>query len=148
MAFSIAGQKAFITGASSGIGKAIALRFATEGVVCVLAGRNQSRLKTARDELAPPQPKDGSKRSHEMVALDVRIAKEWKNAARTHEDVNILINCAGTTGQSSGALLVRMEEGQIEEVLDTNLQGAVLGCKYFSKQMIARKTGQLSCVLV
>jgi NAD(P)-dependent dehydrogenase (short-subunit alcohol dehydrogenase family) len=98
MLFSIAGKKAFITGASGGIGKAIALRFAAEGATCVLAGRKKSCLEAVLAELDSTYTTKVSKANaqgnqdespterakHGIRAMGVSIASNWSAAAQEH----------------------------------------------------------------
>jgi NAD(P)-dependent dehydrogenase (short-subunit alcohol dehydrogenase family) len=78
---SLVGQKCIITGASRGIGKAIAQRFAKEGASCTLVARNKSAL----DELAAtlsPSPQDSGYHVHLVKAGNVGDRGFWESLAR------------------------------------------------------------------
>ena len=104
-----------ITGASSGIGKALALEFATLGSKVVITGRNEERLKEvghALDQLGAPN-----------LCLKLDVAKESDNECLVNETVkafggiDILINNAGI---SMRALLEEMDIFQSEEDEEKN----------------------------
>jgi hypothetical protein len=67
-------KKALITGASRGIGAAIAVRFAHEGVRCVLVGRNTAKLQEVKDSLAGE--------GHSLLVGDVGSAEFWGRVRR------------------------------------------------------------------
>jgi len=72
------GKTALITGASRGIGAAIAERFASEGAKCILLGRNQEALLETRNKLS-----DGSKGIHQTMIGDVSLVGFWREVAKT-----------------------------------------------------------------
>ncbi|RDL37332.1 NAD(P)-binding protein [Venustampulla echinocandica] len=131
-ASSLAGKKCLVTGASRGIGKAIAERFAKQGARCVLVGRSHATLEGVRGEL---ECFDG--KSHDIVVGDVGDAKFWEGFRRVR-DIDILVNAAGVTHHSPCVLT---SENVIEEVLRTNLLGTMLGCRTVGKGMMANRDG-------
>jgi NADP-dependent 3-hydroxy acid dehydrogenase YdfG len=89
----LCGTRALITGASKGIGAAIAKRFAEEGVSCLLAGRNATRLAQLKDELPlsskNPHPTSFDKTdfqtsysSHQILVGDVGEESFWNQVRR------------------------------------------------------------------
>jgi hypothetical protein len=77
------GKRAIVTGASRGIGAAIARRFATEGAKCVLVGRNVEALTGVREGLIGPYKAD-----HVVKAGDVGSLEFWKDVARSEVSVS------------------------------------------------------------
>ena len=113
-------QVALVTGAGSGIGRAVALAFAREGYGVVLAGRREQALQETAS-LAPDKP-------FLAVATNVADAKSVEVLfAKTHERfgrLDVLFNNAGT-----GAPPLPMEDlsvAQWQTVVDTNLTGPFL----------------------
>ena len=131
-------QIAVVTGAGRGIGRAIALKFAAEGadVVCV------SRTAENADKVAAEIRALG--RRAWAHALDVADAGAVNAAAEKIlaecGKVDILVNNAGVTRDG---LLMRMSDGDWDTVLDTNLKGAFLVTKSFSRAMIKQRSGRI-----
>eukprot|EP00887_Chlorella_sp_A99_P006395 scaffold3.g6395.t1 len=140
--YSIAGQVALITGASSGIGEAIAWRFAEAGCRLVLLARRADRLEA----LAAALRKRYGAAVHE-VALDVRAIERLAGLPEElppeFRDVDILVNNAGL------ALGVApVQENDLEDLrcmVDTNFSSVVALTRAFTpgECMIARKRGHV-----
>ena len=134
----LANQIAVVTGAGRGIGRAIALKFASEGadVVCV------SRTAENSEKVAGEVRALGRKAwAH---AVDVGNAASVEAAAeKILADcgrVDILVNNAGVT---KDGLLMRMSEADWDAVLDTNLKGAFLLTKAFTRAFVKQRSGRI-----
>jgi len=134
----LSNQIAVVTGAGRGIGRAVALKFAAEGadVVCV------SRTAENSDKVAAEVRALGRKAwAH---AVDVSDATSISAAAEKIltecARVDILVNNAGVTRDG---LLMRMSGDDWDTVLDTNLKGAFLMTKAFSRTMIKQRAGRI-----
>lgn len=131
-------QIAVVTGAGRGIGRAIALQFATEGadVVCV------SRTAENSEKVAAEVRALGRKAWAHAVdvadagAVTAAAEKILTDCAR----VDVLVNNAGVTRDG---LLMRMGEADWDAVLDTNLKGAFLVTKAFSRVMLKQRAGRI-----
>ena len=142
---SLAGKTILITGGSRGIGNAIAHRFAGEGARCLLVGRNESTLKAACSDLSPTAPW-----KHASFPGEVSQAATWDGIiSRLSEEqisVDVLVNAAGV---SQSSLLTKTDPREIETILNTNLQSAVLGCRVIGKQMMRRaRTERPHCSII
>jgi len=132
------GRVAVITGASRGIGRAIALALAGAGARLALTGR-------ARDKLAETQKLAREAGAEaETYICDVREEPQVKlladNVVAHFGAVHILVNNAGT------AIRKKIHEFTLEEwraVIDTNLTGAWLMCRYFIPHMKGRGYGRI-----
>lgn len=132
------GQTALITGAGTGIGKAIALELASKGCDVAICGRRIEPLAETAAEIealgrtALYASVDVS--SNEAVTTFVTdvIAKLGK--------LDILINNAGVTRDN---LLMRMSEEEWDSVIDTNLKGAFLFSKAVSRPMMKQRAGSI-----
>jgi uncharacterized protein len=104
-----------ITGASSGIGEALAGRLAERGWHCVLLARRRDRLEALARELGG-----------EAVVCDVSVREEVDRAAEVvrerHGRIRLLVNNAGIPGRSQA---LRRDPEQMERVLSTNFLGTV-----------------------
>lgn len=133
------GKNAIITGASRGIGKAIALRLAEEGIHLVLAARNQETLEqTAREIQDKFKVKvisvstDISKREDLQRLVDVAL-KEFKT-------IDILVNNAGVSSQYP---FEKQPMEDIEKLAHTNYLGYVRLIRLIINHMIERKQGAI-----
>src|SRR5579864_9281802 len=131
-------QVAVVTGAGRGIGRAIALKFAAEGadIACV------SRTVENSDKVANEVRALG--RRAWPLAIDVADAKAVSAAAETvlaeAGRVDILVNNAGVTRDG---LLMRMSDADWDLVLNTNLKGAFLFTRAFSRSFIKQRSGRI-----
>lgn len=125
-----------VTGASRGIGKAIALAFAKEGASVVVSARNIDSLNVVTDEIR----KTGAKAL--AIKTDVSVVEDAKNLIeQTLEKfgkIDILINNAGITKDN---LLLRLSEDDWDTVLNTNLKGAFNCIKAVTKPMMKNRAG-------
>ena len=137
---SIAGQTCFITGASSGIGKACAEQFAALGVNLVITARRLERIQKSAEELS-------SKYGIQVVPiqLDVQKNEQVENAFKQLESKNIkidiLINNAGLALSTD-----LMQEGKVSNwdiMIDTNVKGLLYVVKAFLPSMIKRNRGHI-----
>jgi 3-hydroxybutyrate dehydrogenase len=115
------GKVALITGASRGIGRAIAEAFASEGAQVVLAARNVEQI----EELA----KSLNREERRAIALrcDVRVKSEVEEATaeigRTWGKLHVVVNNAGVSGRTP---IDDPSDDRWHQILDTNLTGAYL----------------------
>lgn len=130
-------KKALITGASSGIGAAIARLFAANGFNLILCGRNSERLESISSELS-------SKVEVTTALFDVRNRQDVEQALgvilKSHT-VDILVNNAGNAHG-----MAPIQDGDIEDwdaMIDGNVKGLLYVSKVVIKQMISRKSGQI-----
>jgi 3-oxoacyl-[acyl-carrier protein] reductase len=130
---------AVVTGASRGIGRAIALRLASEGAKVVVNYRGN---REAADQVVEAIRAAGG----EAIALqaDVSQTEEAKSlidtAKETFGRVDVLVNNAGTTRDT---LLMRMTEEEWDLVIDTNLKGTFNCIKAVSRQMMRQRAGRI-----
>lgn len=132
-------QIALITGATSGIGAAVARVFACAGAKLILVARRQERLEQLADELS----KDAS--STHLLSLDVRdryaVESAISNLPDAWSSIDILINNAGL---SRG--LDKFYEGSFqdwEEMIDTNLKGLLYLTRLIVPGMVKRDRGHV-----
>ncbi|MEZ5332409.1 MAG: 3-oxoacyl-[acyl-carrier-protein] reductase [Thermoanaerobaculia bacterium] len=134
----LTGRTALVTGASRGIGAAIARRLAERGGRVVLAARSVEPLEALADELR------GTGAEATALALDLQdaggIGEALKGLPAPFDEVDILVNNAGITADN---LLLRMKIEEWEAVLSTNLTGTFLVTKALAKGMIRRRWGRI-----
>jgi 3-oxoacyl-[acyl-carrier protein] reductase len=139
--FRLDGKTALVTGASRGIGEAVARRLAAQGARMVVAARTVERLECLAGEIAAA---GGEAR---VLALDLAAPAEVPAAlAALPEDwreVDVLVNNAGVTADN---LLARMSLEDWERVLRTNLTGAFAVTKELLRGMMRRRWGRILSV--
>lgn len=138
MAASLEGRVALVTGASQGIGKAIALELAKAGATVALAARNEAKLAEVKAEIEAAGGKA------ESFALDVNNEEAIKATAKDIVAklgaVHILVNNAGVTRDT---LMLRMKISDWDDVLDTNLKGAFLLTQALLQPMMKARWGRV-----
>lgn len=131
-------QVVIVTGASSGIGRACAIRFAHEGAKVALVARRKERL----EELAKSLQKE--KCVAEPFVCDVRKEKDLIqlviDVQKKLGPCDILVNNAGVTLVSS---LEKSKTQDIDNVIETNLRGPILLTREVLPSMIKRKRGTI-----
>lgn len=133
------GKIAIVTGASRGIGKAIALLFAQEGAQLVLSARNRELLEAVAAEIRQAGGLDPF-----LFPLDItnaaKVAELVDKTLDNYKRVDILVNNAGVTRDG---LFVRMSEADWDEVVNTNLKGTFLCMRTVSKVMMKQRSGRI-----
>ena len=133
------GQVAVVTGASRGIGKAIALSLASEGAKLVI---NYARSSEAADAVV----KEIEGMGGEAIALQADVSQEdqvdalVKATKEKFDRIDILVNNAGIT---KDGLLLRMKPEAWNAVIDLNLTGVYLCTRAISKLMLKQRSGRI-----
>ena len=129
-----------VTGASSGIGEAIARRFARDGARLVLAARRIERLTRLADEIE----RAGGERPH-AVALDVRDGEAVRAAIAAlpegFREVSVLVNNAGLALGLEPAHEAKIEDW--EAMVDTNIKGLLYVTRAVLPGMVERDRGHV-----
>ena len=135
----LTGKIAVVTGASRGIGKAIALKLAEEGAT-VIVNYNGSEDKAL--EVKREIEKAGGRAA--VYRCDVSDFEKFgtfiSDVIREHGRIDILVNNAGITRDG---LLMKMSEEDFDKVLDTNLKGAFHTIRFASRQMLKQRSGRI-----
>ena len=127
-----------ITGASSGIGEALAYAYAQSDVILYLSGRNKERLDKVADECC----RQGA--FVNAVVLDVtdqKEMKEWIEAADTQNSLDLIIANAGISG-GTGAMAGE-PVSQAREIFDVNVNGVLNTVEPILNKMVERGSGQV-----
>lgn len=131
-------QIAVVTGAGRGIGRAIALKFANEGADVVVVSRTQENSEKVAAEIRALGRKAWAQAVDVADAAAVNAAAE--KILADCSKVDVLVNNAGVTRDG---LLMRMPDADWDSVLNTNLKGAFLVTKAFSRAMLKARTGRI-----
>ena len=129
---------AIVTGASRGIGKAIAIQLAKCGSKLVLVSRNAEALDSVKESINS-QGGNAVAMSGDISSLN-SFAEIITNTVSKWERIDILVNNAGTTRDN---IIMRMKEEDWDSVLDINLKGCFNGIKAVTRSMIKNKAGRI-----
>ena len=134
----LSNQVALVTGASQGLGKAMAIELGRNGARVACVARNAEKLAATVEEI---QAAGGQA---EAFACDVRERQSVDdlidNIVQKWERLDILINNAGVTRDT---LLPRMSDEEWDEVIDTNLRGAFLFSRAAARYMMRARYGRI-----
>ncbi|XP_029207303.1 (3R)-3-hydroxyacyl-CoA dehydrogenase-like [Acropora muricata] len=130
---SLVGRLALVTGAASGIGRAVCHAFATEGANVVVTDLNNQGIQETVDSL----PKHADNR-HSSYSLDVTSGDEIRKVLEYiingyRKPPCVLVNSAGIT---SDDFLLKMDEEKFDKVIDVNLKGTFLVTQAVAKVMV------------
>src|SRR5262245_61176691 len=132
----LAGRVALVTGASRGIGKAIAIKLAEAGATVAAAARGENARETV-DTIT------GTGGRAELISLDVTDAAAIDAAVSkllaSHGRIDILVNNAGITRDT---LMLRMKREDWDAVVQTNLTAAFASVQAVLKPMIKQRAGR------
>ena len=132
------GKTALITGASRGIGRAIAVKFAENNANLILNATKLENLKTTEELIK------NYNIEYLLVEGDVsndNHVKEMVNRSfEKFSSIDILVNNAGITRDN---LIFRIKEDDWDKVLNINLKGSFLMCKAIARKMIKKKYGKI-----
>ena len=133
------GKVALVTGASRGIGRAVALKLASEGAkVAINYAGSQGKAEEVKAEI--------EKMGGEAILVQANVADSAAveemvaKVLETFGTIDILVNNAGITRDG---LLARMKDEDFEAVVDTNLKGVFYCTKAVAKLMMKKRSGRI-----
>lgn len=132
------GRVAIVTGAGSGIGAAIARRFATDGARVFLCDRDLDGARAVAGEIANAGGRGEARQIDVSDSDQVRTAIDAVRGAAGR--IDILVNVAGISREND-TRIVDIPEDTWDAVLAVNLRGPFLTCKYTLPVMIAQQRG-------
>lgn len=133
------GKTVMVTGGTRGIGRAIAQAFAAQGANIVINYRsNEAEASAAREALE----------SYGVEVLAVKadisdfqqVESLVEEAILRFKTIDVLVNNAGITRDN---LMIRMEEAEFDQVIDTNLKGAFNCMHHVAKKMLKQRQGRI-----
>jgi 3-oxoacyl-[acyl-carrier protein] reductase len=134
----LSGKTAIVTGASRGIGKAIAMALAASGAKVACVARSADKLTETVDEIAAA---GGNAEVHPCDVTDSEaVTKLVEGLAEKWGQIDVVVNNAGITKDT---LIPRMTDQQWDEVITTNLRSVFLFTRVASQVMMRKRTGRI-----
>lgn len=136
--FDLKGRVALVTGASQGIGRAVALELARAGAAVAVCARNLEKISAVSSEISAAGGTAGTFKLD--VASEDEIKSVVKGVIGQYGKVDILVNNAGITRDQ---LAMRMKRADWDAVLNTNLTGAFLCTQAVVGSMLKQRWGRI-----
>ena len=134
------GKIAIVTGASRGIGRAIALQLASTGAVVICVARGENAAATADAVRAA----GGVAESHGVDVTDEAAVEALvKDIVERHGRIDVLVSNAGIARDQ---LMLRMKRADWDDVLSTNLTASFSWCQAVLKPMIRQRSGRIVAI--
>jgi len=135
---SFEGKVALVTGASRGIGRAIAVALGTRGATVIVTARSAQAAGRTADEIVA---QGGRARGLVLdIADDLSVDAAMADLLKEHATISLLVNNAGITRDN---LLMRMKKDDWNEVIDTNLSGIYRICRSLVPSMVKARYGRI-----
>jgi len=145
--FDLHGMNALVTGASGGIGSAIARALARQGARLAVSGSNAAKLRLFRDELDEHTPQHLQEVDHVAITCDLSNPDEVEKLVPAALDslggLDILVNNAGITRDN---LAMRMKDEEWDAVIRVNLEAAFRLMRAAAKPMMKARFGRIVTV--
>lgn len=129
---------AIVTGASRGIGRAIANKLASDGCIVAMLARNEEALTTVKTEI---EQAGGQASCH---VCDLGVGDEFpstiENIVEQYGRLDILVNNAGMTRDG---LMLRMRDEDFDDVINLNLRAVFRGCRAAARPMMRGRWGRM-----
>lgn len=133
------GKVAVVTGASRGIGKAVALELASKGAAVIVNYNGSAAL--AEEVVKEIRENGGTAECYQCNVSDFESCNTFINdVIAKYKTIDILVNNAGITRDN---LLMKMSEEEFDAVIDTNLKGTFNTMRFVSRQMLKQRSGRI-----
>lgn len=130
--FSLSGKTIFVTGASSGIGRIVAIECSKMGATMVISGRNSERLKETCDKL--------SGKGHSQLAADISSEEAIRKVAELLPQIDGMVHCAGIYRLAPVSFA---NQEMVREVMETNFLGPMALTRETARLKKIKKNGSV-----
>lgn len=135
----LTGKTALVTGASRGLGRAIAVSLADSGAFVIVNYKGSDSLAQETLDIIRSQGGDGMLKQFDVTDFE-GVNRAIGEVLAQRESIELLVNNAGT---NRDGLFGRMKPAEWHEVIETNLSGAFNTCRALAKTMIRRRYGRI-----
>ena len=137
MNLQIDGKRALISGATSGIGLAIATTLADEGAAVIIAGRSKEKLERARQSV---QSSSGKKAEVVTVTADLGTVEGVETVISSVSDIDILVNNLGIYEAKS---FFELQDSDWMQIFEINVMSSVRLARHYLRGMLERNFGRI-----
>lgn len=134
------GKVALVTGGNGGIGKAIALRFASQGAKVAIFATNQEKGQLVVDEIFQELGEERARFYQVDVADTEAVKGQVEQVLQDFGQVDVLVNNAGITRDG---LFLKMKEEDWDKVLNVNLKSVYNTCHALTRSMMKARGGKI-----
>jgi meso-butanediol dehydrogenase / (S,S)-butanediol dehydrogenase / diacetyl reductase len=138
----LVGKVALVTGGSSGLGEAVVLRLAEEGVHVAVGGRNPERTRAVAAAAVDRAQRAGHAIETSLALGDVSVVAECERivgeTVERHRGLDILVNSAGIWLEKP---ILDTTEAEWDGCIDTGLKGTYFMCRAALRHMLGRRSG-------
>lgn len=134
MAFLLEGKNAVITGGARGIGRAIAERYLNEGASLYLIDIHEENLRNTQSELAALAGNNKVEIGWADVGKSADVARCVDEAYSLLSSIDIVVSNAGVAFETP---FLKVEENELNKIIDVNLKGMFLVCQGFARRMVS-----------
>lgn len=134
--FDVKGKVALITGATGALGKAVAMGYGLAGMKVMITGRGEEKCQAICDELTKEGIECGFSTGDPAVEADV--IKVVSDTVAKFGEINVLVTAAG---YNHAQPIVEQELTEWQKIMNSDVQGTWLFCKYVGERMIAQGKG-------
>lgn len=140
--FDVKGKVALITGATGALGKAVAKGYGLAGMKVMITGRGADKCQKVVDELAA----EGIDAAYSLgdPAVEEEVKKVVNDTVAKFGEINVLVTAAGYNNPQP---ILEQELSMWKKIMDSDVQGTWLFCKYVGEQMVKQGKGG-KCILV
>ncbi len=135
----LSGKTALVTGASRGLGRAIAVSLADSGAFVIVNYKGSDRLAQETLDTIRSHGGDGMLKQFDVTDFE-DVNRAIGEVLAQRESVELLVNNAGT---NKDGLFGRMKPAEWHEVIETNLSGAFNTCRALTRTMIRHRYGRI-----
>lgn len=135
------GKIVLVSGGGGAIGRGVCIRFAIEGAIVFVSGRNKEKLQTVIDEITSL----GGRAFSAVMDVEnpVSIETTFQNIISSYGKIDIVVNCAGGSPRQRMSFFYEQSVDVIDEILDVNLRGSLLCSHYAAQAMIKQQAGRI-----
>lgn len=139
----LAGRVVVVSGGSGAIGRAICACMLAEGAIVYIGGRSSEKIETVAAELNRASGTDKAKPLRFFITEETSVRAAIDSVLKECNHLDVWVNCAGGSARTAAVNIHEQSMSVIQDVLDSNLLGCIIGSKCAAACMAKQKTGRI-----